>query len=115
MTNEAYENLKQAIKNSSCTCNELLQIYKEVHKEQRLFIADNVIKWISKNWKEDYICLSDITEPMICLIKTNALANRIFYILEDQGYLKREQRYVTMRGKIKAYWKIVKRKHVYIA
>jgi hypothetical protein len=113
MTPETYEALKEAIKSSNCNSQDLLKIYKEIHTERNLVIADQMIRWISDNWKSEFISLRDIVDANVCLLKTNASVQRIFYILEDLGYLHRQQRYMTMRGSIKQYWTIVKRKSTY--
>ena len=105
--NKSY--LEKAIALTDFYASEALRLRDDGMIDSKILIAEKLLTWIKDKWKGDSISLPDIYQGSINAIKTKVKALEIVTVLENHGYLRKNNIPMIINDKNrKDTWKIVK-------
>lgn len=88
---------------------EALRLFDEGKFDPDLLLAEKLLNWLHKDWKEDHISLPDIYQRSLNAIGDKKTAMKITAILEEHGWLQRNSEGTVIKGHLrKVSWKIIK-------
>jgi hypothetical protein len=103
------EPLKQSIKLTDFYVTELLRLRNEGMTDPKLILAEKLLTWINEHWQEENISLPDIYQVSINAIRNKASALEIVKILENHGWLCKNDTTIKVKGQNRRdTWKIIK-------
>lgn len=103
-----YKYLKMAIKLGEYYAQEALRLFFEGVINPDILLAEKFIDWLKNNWQEENISLPDIYQRSLNSVNTKSKALKIVKILEDHGWLKKNQDKLMINNHLrKDTWKII--------
>lgn len=104
------EHLRKAIEITDFYASELSRLRDEGMVDPKTILAEKLLTWIHDHWQEENISLPDIYQGGIYAIRTKGTAMEIVKLLENHGYLrKNDAPMIIVKGKKrKDTWKIIK-------
>lgn len=101
--------LNQAIEFADFYASELLRLRDEGMIDPKIVVAEKLLTWLDDHWTEENISLPDIYQGGIYAIRNKITALEITKILENHGYLRKNNAPMMVKGQNrKDTWKIIK-------
>lgn len=91
--------LKRAITIADFYASEALRLIDEGTADPKLLLAERLLGWLHKSWKEQNVSLPDIYQSSLNAIDTKAKAVEVVGVLEGHGWLVRNEGAVEIRGR----------------
>ncbi len=103
--------MQKAIAIADFYAREALRLIDEDTTDPKLVLAEKLLNWLHNSWKEPNISLPDIYQSSLNAIDTKAKAVEVVRVLEEHGWLRRNEGIVEVKGRQRQEsWGIYKNK-----